>query len=78
MTSGMPTPYAELSDLIAALPLLLREARRARRLSQRAAARELGISFSTISRIENGEDCVASHVVAVLRWLDRAPERTDG
>lgn len=68
--SSEPTPYAELANVIGNLPLLLREARRARGLSQRAAARQLGCSFSTISRMEAGEDCALSNAVAVLRWLD--------
>jgi ribosome-binding protein aMBF1 (putative translation factor) len=68
--SGL-TPYTELADVIASLPLLLREARRARGLSQRAAAKELNCSFATVSRIEAGDDCVLSNAVAVLRWLDR-------
>lgn len=67
--SGL-TAYRELADVIGNLPLLLREARRARRLSVRAAAKEVGCSFSTISRMENGEDCALSNAVAVLRWLD--------
>jgi ribosome-binding protein aMBF1 (putative translation factor) len=65
-----PTPYRELADVVALLPLLLREARRARGLSQRAAAKELGYSFATVSRIESGDDCMLSNAVAVLRWLD--------
>jgi transcriptional regulator with XRE-family HTH domain len=67
-----PTPYRELAALVDNLPLLLREARRARGLSQRAAARELGCSFSTVSRMEAGDDCALSNAVAVLRWLDTA------
>lgn len=73
MAEGKPTPYAELADVIASLPLLLREARRARGLSMRAAAKELCISFSTVYRIEQGEDCALSNAVAVLRWLDQTP-----
>jgi transcriptional regulator with XRE-family HTH domain len=65
-----PTPYDELADVIANLPLILREARRARRRSLRAAAREIGVSFSTISRIESGEDAAGTSITAVLRWLD--------
>lgn len=67
------TPYPELAEVLASLPLLVREARRARGLSQRAAAREMGVSFSTISRAESGEDLVMSNAVAVLRWLDARP-----
>lgn len=66
-----PTPYAELADIIGNLPLLLREARRARGLALRAAADELGMSFNTVTRIEQGTDCVLSNAVAVLRWLDQ-------
>lgn len=72
MADGL-SAYSELADVLRLLPLLLREARRARRLSVRAAASELGMSFSTVSRMEAGEDCVMSNVVAVLRWLDVVP-----
>lgn len=71
MSGGDLTPYAELADVIAHLPVLLREARRQRRLSMRAAASEIGCSFSTVSRIEAGHDGAVSNAVAVLRWLDR-------
>lgn len=71
-----PTPYTELADVIAALPLLVREARRARGLSLRSAAAEIGIGFATVTRIEQGEDCVLSSAVAVLRWLDQRQPAT--
>lgn len=67
--SGELASYAELAGVLAALPLLLREARRQRRLSVRAAAEEINCSFSTISRIEAGNDCALSNAAAVLRWL---------
>jgi len=70
------TPYPELAEVLASLPFLLREARRARGLSQRAAAKQMGVSFSTISRVENGEDLVLSNTVAILRWLDARPGTT--
>lgn len=77
--------YAELAGLLDALPVLLREARRRRRLTMREAAAEMGCSISTVCRIEAGEDCVLSNALAVLRWLgsDGAPvgaalERTPG
>lgn len=75
---GRLTPYTELAAVIDSLPLLLRESRRQRQLSVRAAARQLGCSFSTISRMEAGEDCALSNAVAVLRWLDRPDETPDG
>lgn len=68
--SDYPTPYPELAEVLASLPLLVREARRSRRRSQRAAAEQIGVSFSTISRAENGEGLVMANAVAMLRWLD--------
>lgn len=70
--SGELSSYAELVDVLEVLPVLLREGRRSRRLSVRAAAVQIGFSFSTVSRIEEGQDCALSNAVAVLRWLDRA------
>jgi transcriptional regulator with XRE-family HTH domain len=70
--SGDLETYAELSQVLADLPVILREGRRARRLSQRAAAAQIGCSFSTISRAEQGDDGMAlSTAKAILRWLDR-------
>jgi transcriptional regulator with XRE-family HTH domain len=71
------TPYAELAEVLANLPLIVRERRRQRRLSIRTAGAEIGISFSTISRLENGEDMNESSLAAVLRWLDGPSEATD-
>jgi transcriptional regulator with XRE-family HTH domain len=67
------SPYSELAEVLTALPLLLREARRARGLSQRAAAEQIGFTFATVSRIEAGRDGMVSNALAVLRWLDTRP-----
>lgn len=75
--SRQPTPYRELADVIGSLPLLLREARRARGISQRQAAAQLSMSFATISRMEAGHDCALSNAVAVLWWLDQTPEQPE-
>ncbi len=69
-----PPSYTELAQILANLPLVLREQRRARGLSLRAAAIDIGCAFSTITRIEKGEDCVASNLIAVMRWLDQTGE----
>lgn len=69
------TTYGELAEVIEALPLLARERRRQKRQSVRAAAAEIGMSFSTLSRLENGADLNSDSLAAVLRWLD-APETT--
>jgi len=71
MSTGAQTTYSELAQVLAALPMLLREARRARKLSLRAAAQEMEMSFNTVTRIESGGDCVLSNAVTVLRWLDK-------
>ncbi len=68
--SGL-TSYADLAAVVGSLPLLLRETRRARGLSMRAAAAEIGCSAPTIQRIETGADCALSNATAVLLWLDR-------
>ncbi len=68
--TGTLTSYGELADVLASLPLLLRAERRRRKLSVRGAAEELTMSFATVSRIEQGEDCALSNAAKVLRWLD--------
>lgn len=67
------TSYRELASLLESLPMLLREARRSRRLSTRAAADEIGgIGHSTLWRVESGRgEASLTNAVAVLRWLDR-------
>jgi uncharacterized protein YerC len=74
--SGDLTTYGELATILDALPLLLREGRRYRRLSMRAAAEQMGLSFSTLSRVESGSECVLSAAVTILRWLDQPREGT--
>lgn len=64
------TPYSELAGLLDRLPFLLREARRARRLTLRVAATQAGVAYATLYRVESGEDCQLSTVLALLRWLD--------
>lgn len=74
MSNGTPTTYSELASVLADLPLLLRETRRARKLSQRGAASEIGSHFSTIRRLEQGDaDCGLTTAIAILRWMDYTP-----
>ena len=68
--SDAPTSYGELADVLEHLPLLVRESRRRRGLSIRAAAREMGMSFSTVLRYEDGGNVHLDHAVAMLRWVD--------
>ena len=62
------------SDLVAILRSLgttLLSVRTARGLSLREVSRATGVSFSTITRIEHGEDCNLSSAIAVIEWLGR-------
>lgn len=66
-------PYADAIATIEELPTMLRIVRRLRGISLRTAAEEIGISFSTVDRIERGEECYLSAALACLRWVDRPP-----
>lgn len=69
--SAAPTGYRELAEVLDNLPSLVREARRARGLSLRAASKQSGITFTTLMRVEKGEGVTVTTAVAVLRWLDQ-------
>lgn len=68
--TAVPSRYADLAAVVEALPMLVREHRRRRGVSLRAAARELGVSFSTLDRIERGEDYNSRSLPDLLRWLE--------
>jgi transcriptional regulator with XRE-family HTH domain len=70
VNANAPTSYRELADLLDNLPLLIREARRTRGLSLRAAAREIGTSFNTLTRVEHGAQVTSGNAADLLRWLD--------
>jgi transcriptional regulator with XRE-family HTH domain len=69
-SEAAPTSYTELAHVLDSLPLLIREARRARGLSLRSAAALIGTNASTIARIEQGEAFNTSTAGPILRWLD--------
>lgn len=65
------TTYGELADVLAALPMIVRNTRRQTRQMQRDVARLAGLSNSTISRLEAGKGEVSLEgAIALLRWLD--------
>ncbi len=71
MSAESLTPYGELAAVIDNLPLLVREARRARGLSLRAAGEQVGLAYTVLARVENGQHTMQAHsVAAILRWLD--------
>lgn len=63
------TPYAELIELLEALPLLVRERRRRCGLSLRATAGQAGVSFSSLARFEHGRGIDLSTAVLLLAWV---------
>lgn len=69
--STAPTSYDDLAQLLAMLPVLVRERRRYRGISLRTAAAEMGVAPSTAYRLEYGDDCTRSTCVAALEWLGR-------
>lgn len=68
--------FGELAKVLDDLPVIVLNARRLRRMSQREAAAEIGVSYSTISRIETGGECSSVSLRAVLLWLDAGHDRT--
>lgn len=64
------TPYSEMAQIISNLAFLVREKRRARRLSMRQVAIEIGINASTIHRLEHGKEVSTANLVSILAWLD--------
>lgn len=75
MPDPIPAEAAAL-EVLAALPELLRETRRARGLSLRAAGDQAGCGFNTLSRVERGMDCTLFNAVAILQWIASNPEDT--
>lgn len=71
------SPYDELIDLIANLPVLVRETRRRRGLSIRATAEATGMSFATISRAESGSTLQGDNLTALLRFVGDLDVTTD-
>ncbi|WP_288337909.1 helix-turn-helix domain-containing protein [uncultured Gordonia sp.] len=64
------TTYSDMADTIEHIGAIVREYRRGRRLSLRAAATDAGVDPTTLHRIESGEQ-VRHHTVAqLLRWMD--------
>ena len=64
-----PAPYGELIEVLTNLRLLVRETRRRRGLSIRAAAEQLGLSHTVISRFEEGAGVQLGNAIVLLRWV---------
>lgn len=70
MSQQTISTYAELAEVLENLPLIVREARRARRVSLRCAGQQMGVDFNTLGRLERGHDIRIDVLSAIFRWLD--------
>ncbi|MHB1098910.1 MAG: helix-turn-helix domain-containing protein [Burkholderiales bacterium] len=69
----MSVAVREYEDVIAVLidlPVLVRHERRVRGLSLRDVADQSGVTFSTVSRVENGSGCHLRNAIALLTWIN--------
>lgn len=62
---------AKLSDLLNDLPCFVRSMRRRQNLGIKVAAADIGISTSTLSRVENGHGCDVRTLIKLLTWVGR-------
>ena len=70
MTRESMMTFHDLADILDGLPLLMREARRARRMTPKEVADEIGIASTTVWRLEKGQGCTLKNASAILRWFD--------
>jgi transcriptional regulator with XRE-family HTH domain len=66
--------YTEVLEILASLPVAVREARRRDGLSIRDVRALSGASTMSISRFERGEDVSHTTAVRLLTWLARPRE----
>lgn len=71
--SAYESSYLPAIEALESLGLSLKAVRLSRGKSLRKCATEIGISFSTVTRIESGEACDTTSALAVLRWLASPP-----
>lgn len=64
-----PTSFEEMIDVLDNMPVIMLNARRAKGLSQREVAGLLGLSWSTVNRMEHGAEFSSESLRAVLGWL---------
>lgn len=66
---GAEQQRADLSIRISAIATLLATERARKKLSMRAAATEIGISFSSVARAERGNVPDTAVFLAIVNWL---------
>lgn len=64
--------YGQVHNVVAHLPMVVRNVRSRRSLSYRQAADEIGVAHTTLFRLELGREHVSvGSVLLILAWLDR-------
>jgi transcriptional regulator with XRE-family HTH domain len=72
MSGCEESSYTELAEVLGSLALIVRESRRARGLSLRKAAKQIGVDFNMLSRLERGEAAIYhTNLVPIFHWLDQ-------
>jgi DNA-binding XRE family transcriptional regulator len=61
--------YSKIIEILAELPLTVVGRRRDRGISQRDAAKEIGINLQTINRFEKNGKCSIDSLLRILNWL---------
>lgn len=70
-----PSRWAVAAQAVEDAPRQVRMYRRVLGLTLRDTADEIGLSFTTLHRLERGGSVYARHYPLVLRWLDENRER---
>jgi DNA-binding XRE family transcriptional regulator len=66
---GQINGLANAADVLANLGSILRAVRERAGQSQRAAAKQIGVSFSTVSRAEVGGAVDGINAAKIMRWI---------
>jgi transcriptional regulator with XRE-family HTH domain len=64
-----PAIYSAMVATLVDLPDIVSARRERRQLSLREAAAEIGISHTTLARVEQGSTCSIENLIRILEWL---------
>lgn len=70
-----PTIYLEVEKLLIDSGVALMIFRHNKRIGLRELAKILGISISTLSRIERGRNCLAADFLTYVQWMIQEKEK---
>lgn len=64
--------YEDFAEVLEDLSALVYAERQRRSISLRQVGRECGVSFATVTRLENGYDILLSNAATLFRWLNKS------